>query len=219
MVAKERSWRCSPRATTPSLCCRAAIAPRCTCAPPKSGWRSSPGFFTWLTDRGVTSLAHVADTDCEDYLARRRYVLDEDGHVVGERQPATRRAAAQVIVDLINHRELFSSDRVAANLRPWGGANPSAVAEMPCGTGQNKTPPLEDAALRPLLAAATYLVDVIGPHTIELARQVADADRKWSIFSARQPCRPSPLADHGVHGSARRLRASAGAAPHWYPTT
>ena len=107
-------------------------------------------------------------------------------------QPAIRRAAAQVIVDLINHRELFSSDRVTATLRPWGGAKPSSVAEMPCGTGQNKTPPLEDAVLRPLLAAATYLVDVIGPHAIELARQVADADRKWSIR-------------HGDHAPHRRL--------------
>jgi hypothetical protein len=149
-------------------------------------------FLAWITDRGVTSLAAVTDTDCEDYLARRRYVLDNDGHVVGERQPATRRAAAQVIVDLISHRELFSSDRVTATLRPWGGAKPSSVAEMPCGTGQNKTPPLEDAVLRPLLAAATYLVDVIGPHTIELARQVADADRKWSIR-------------HGDHAPHRRL--------------
>lgn len=149
-------------------------------------------FFTWLTDRGVTSLAAVTDRDCEDYLAHRRYVLDNDGHVVGERQPATRRAAAQVIVDLINHRELFSSDRVAATLHPWGGAKPSTVAEMPCGTGQNKTPPLEDAVRRPLLAAATYLVDVIGPHTIELARQVANADQKWSIR-------------HGDHAPHRRL--------------
>jgi len=138
-------------------------------------------FFTWLTERGVTTLADVADTDCESYLAHRRYVLDDDGHVVGERQPATRRAAAQAIVDLINHREFFSSDRVAANLRPWGGAKPSTVAEMPSRTGQNKTPPLEDAMLRPMLAAATYLVEVIGPHTIALARQVADADRRWSI--------------------------------------
>ena len=157
-----------------------------------SGWRSSPGSSPGSPTAAVTSLAAVTDTDCEDYLAHRRYVLDNDGHVVGERQPATRRAAAQVIVDLINYRELFSSDRVTATLRPWGGAKPSAVAEMPCGTGQNKTPPLEDAVLQPMLAAATYLVDVIGPHTIELARQVADADQKWSIR-------------HGDHAPHRRL--------------
>jgi len=138
-------------------------------------------FLNWLTDQGITNLAAVTDSDCADYLAHRRYVLNNDGHVVGERQPATRRAAAQVIVDLINHWELFSSDRVAATLRPWGGANPSTVAEMPCSRGQNKTPPLDDSVLRPLLAAATYLVDVIAPHAIELSRQIADADRKWSI--------------------------------------
>jgi hypothetical protein len=96
----------------------------------------------------------------------------------GRALAATRRAAAQVIVDLINHRELFTSDRVTATLRPWGGAAPSAVAEMPCGTGQNRTNPLDDSVLRPLLSAATYLVDVIAPQVIELSRQIADADRK-----------------------------------------
>ena len=70
-------------------------------------------------------------------------MLDEDGAVVGEHSPATRRAAAQVVVDLVNYRELFTADRVAADLRPWGGATASAVAEMPSGRGQNKTPPVE----------------------------------------------------------------------------
>jgi hypothetical protein len=94
-----------------------------------------------LAGRSVTSLGEL-DTDCcEAYLAHRRYLLDENGQVVGERSPATRRAAAQTVVDLVNHRELFSLDRVPEDLRPWGGAAPSVVAEMPCGVGQNKTRP------------------------------------------------------------------------------
>ncbi|WP_067479799.1 hypothetical protein [Nocardia amamiensis] len=153
-------------------------------------------FLAWLTAEQVTSLAAVTDTDCENYLAHRRYILDDNGHVVGERSPATRRAAAQIVVDLINHRELFTSDRVPAALRPWGGAAPSAIAEMPCGTGHNKTQPLNDTILRPLLNAATYLVDVIAPHAITLARQVIDADRKWSIRQgAHTPTGRLPLAE------------------------
>ena len=70
--------------------------------------------FTWLTAQGVTGLGQVDTDQCEAYLAHRRYLRDEHGVVVGERSPATRRAAAQAVVDLVNHRDLFSTDRVRA---------------------------------------------------------------------------------------------------------
>ena len=139
--------------------------------------------LNWLTKRGVTGLANVDGDHCEAYMAHRRYVLDEHGVVVGELSPATRRAAAQTVVDLVNHRELFTADRVAADLRPWGGAAPSAIAEMPGGAGQNKTPPVTDSVLQPMLAAAGYLVTVLGPRTLELFQQVGEADRRWSLKS------------------------------------
>lgn len=170
--------------------------------------------LNWLTDHGVTSLGNLDTDRCEAYLAHRRYLLDENGHVVGERSPATRRAAAQVVVDLVNHRELFSLDRVPKGLRPWGGAAPSAIAEMPCGIGQNKIPPVDDSVLQPMLAAATYLANTLGSHAIELIQQVRDADRRWShthgdhVFTSKLPteeitrlladyerrCEPLPLA-------------------------
>lgn len=34
-----------------------------------------------------------------------------------------------MIVDLVDYRDLFTADRVPADLRPWGGATASAVAE------------------------------------------------------------------------------------------
>ena len=138
-------------------------------------------FLNWLTGQGLARLADIDGERCEAYLAHRRYVRDEHGVVVGELSPATRRAAAQTIVDLVNHRELFTADRVAAHLRPWGGAAPSAIAEMPHGRGQNKTPPLADSVLQPMLAAAGYLVSVLGPHAVELSGQVKDADHRWSL--------------------------------------
>ncbi|RSM72907.1 hypothetical protein DL991_32420 [Amycolatopsis sp. WAC 01375] len=137
-------------------------------------------FLNWLTDQDVTSLGNVNTDHCEAYLAYRRDRLDENGQVVGERSPATRRAAAQTVVDLVNHRELFSVDSVPEDLRPWGGAAPSVVAEMPSGVGQNKTSPVADSVLQPMLAAASYLVDTLGPRAIDLITQVRDADRKWS---------------------------------------
>ena len=135
-------------------------------------------FLNWLTGRGVTSLGQIGTHHCEAYLFHRRYVLDEHGTVVGERSPATRRAAAQVIIDLLNYGEMFTADQPDPGLRPWGGATATAVAEMPSGRIMNKTQPLSDDVLRPALAAALYLASVIGPHAITVNQQVKEADRQ-----------------------------------------
>ncbi|MFJ9609682.1 site-specific integrase [Kitasatospora sp. NPDC101176] len=134
-------------------------------------------FCQWLSGHGVSSLAQIDTRVCDAYMAHRRYVLNEQGTVVGEQSPATRRSAAQVVVDLVNYRELFTADRVPADLRPWGGATASAIAEMPCGRTENKTQPVEDAVMQPMLAAALFLVSSIGPHAVELAQQIQQADR------------------------------------------
>jgi hypothetical protein len=141
-------------------------------------------FFGWLDEQGVTSLAQVDAASCEAYLAHRRYVLDENGAVVGSQSPAVRRAAALVPVDLVNYRDLFTADRPAADLIPWGGATASAVAEMPNGRDENKTQPVEDNVLQPMLAAALYLQSVLGPHAVGLAREVREADGSTSCKAA-----------------------------------
>jgi hypothetical protein len=134
-------------------------------------------WLNWLTNQGVTSLADVDVTWCEAYLAHRRHIRDENGVVVGDRSPAVRRGAAQTIADLLNYRELFSTDRVRADLRPWSGASPSAVAEMRSGRDGNTTLPLDDRVLQPLLASALFLVTVLGPHAVELTGQLREAER------------------------------------------
>jgi integrase len=151
-------------------------------------------FLNWLAGQGVTRLADVDGDCCEAYLAHRRYLPGENGHLAGERGPATRRAAAQVVADLVTHRELFTTDRVPGDLRPWGGAAPSVIAEMPRGARQNKTPPVSDNVLQPMLAAALYLTGTLGPRAAGLIEQVRDADRKWSYA-------------HGDHVLATRLPA------------
>ncbi|MEU8928094.1 site-specific integrase [Kitasatospora sp. NPDC048545] len=138
--------------------------------------------FQWLDTRSITSLEAIDTHLCEAYLAHRRYVLDERGAVVGEQSPGTRRAAAQAIVDLVNYRDLFTADRVSASLRPWGGATASAIAEMPSGRTENKTQPVEEAVLQPMLAAALYIVDTLGPHAVQLAHAIRDTDQ----YSARR---------------------------------
>ncbi len=133
--------------------------------------------LNWLTGQGVSSLAAVGAHHCEAYLAHRRYLPGEHGAVAGERSPSIRRRAAQAIIDLLSYGELFTTDRPDPGLRPWGGATASAVAEMP-SRGMNKTPPLSDDVLRPLLAAAIYLTTVIGPHAVTLNKQVRESSRQ-----------------------------------------
>ncbi|MFD7534655.1 site-specific integrase [Streptomyces sp. NPDC059819] len=140
--------------------------------------------FAWLDKQAIGSLQQISTQICEAYMAHRRYVLDEDGTVVGEQSPATRRAAAQVVVDLVNYRDLFTADRVPGALRPWGGATASAVAEMPSGRTENKTSPVEDSVLQPMLAAALYVVSTLGPHAIRLDREVRENDSSISCKTA-----------------------------------
>lgn len=138
-------------------------------------------FFDWLGQRGVATLADLDAATCEAYLQSRRYVTARDGTVVGEQSPAIRRVAAQIIVDLVDYRELFTSDRVRADLRPWGGATASAIAEMPSGRTGNKTPPVADEVLQPMLAAALHLVEVLGAPAVELNNEIRETDRSCAL--------------------------------------
>ncbi|MEK8146271.1 hypothetical protein NKH18_48600 [Streptomyces sp. M10(2022)] len=88
-------------------------------------------FFNWLGELATISLQQITTRDCEAYLAHRRYVLDEDGAVVGEQSHGTRRSAAQVVVDLVNYRDLFTADRVPAELRPWAAPPPPPSQRCP----------------------------------------------------------------------------------------
>ena len=138
-------------------------------------------FFDWLVQRGVTSLSAIDTYTSEAYLHFRRYISADDGTIVGEQSPAIRRAAAQAIVDLVDYRDLFTADRVSTDLRPWGGATASAIAEMRSGREENTTPAVADKVLQPLLAAALHLVQVLGPHVVELNEQIRQTDRVCSL--------------------------------------
>jgi len=155
-------------------------------------------FLNWLTAQGVSSLAAAGTHHCEAYLAHRRYMLDERGTVIGERSHGVRRCAAQAIIDLLNYGELFTADRPDPGLRPWGGATASAIAEMPSGRNINKTPPLSNDILQPVLTAALYLVSVIGPHAITLNQQVRNADQQWGRSAAGEFATPSRALATGI---------------------
>jgi integrase len=147
-------------------------------------------WLNWLAQRGVRSLGDVDEDCCAAYLAHRRHARDEAGTVIGDRSPATRRDAAQVVIDLLNYRELFTTDRPRQGLRPWRGASASAVAEMPNGRDENKTPPVPGYVLQPLLAAATYMVTALGPCAAELAADL----RRAPTMRSRTPQPPGERA-------------------------
>ncbi|WKN60192.1 site-specific integrase [Rhodococcus opacus] len=138
-------------------------------------------FFDWLGRRGIATLADVDSHVCEGYFQFRRYLTGADGSIVGEQSYAVRRSAAQIIVDLVDYRDLFTADRVRGDLRPWGGATASAVAEMPSGRSGNKTPPVAGEVLQPMLAAALHVVEVLGEHAIELDKQIREIARASSL--------------------------------------
>ncbi len=160
-------------------------------------------WFNWLAAQGVTALREVRDHHCQAYLSHRRYIRSATGEINAERGPGIRRAAAQAVVDVINYRELFSVDRVEIGLRPWAGASPSAVAEMRPGRDQNKTPPLDDTVLRPLLAAALYLTGSFGDYTAALARQARAmtlAHRRLPAAARLDPDRITSVLDSHTRG-------------------
>jgi integrase len=161
------SRRAEGRRPAPSPNCQGLTARRFSCA---GRLGELTRFFRWLDQRHVTALAHVDTHTCEAYLAFRRYILDDNGTVVGEQGPSVRRVAAQIVVDLVNYRDLLTADRVRPDVRPWGGASASAVAEMRSGRDGNTTPADNDEILQPKLAAALHLVQVLGPHAITLKR-------------------------------------------------
>jgi hypothetical protein len=142
-------------------------------------------WLNWLTRRGVRSLGEVDEDCCAAYLMHRRHARDETGAVLGDHSPATRRAAAQVVIDLLNYQELFTTDRPGQGLRPWGGASASAVAEMRSGREENKTPPVPDHVLQPLLAAALYAVTTLGSDAVKLTSEL----RETATMRSRAPQR------------------------------
>jgi hypothetical protein len=129
-------------------------------------------WLNWLSQQGIGSLEEVDEDCCAAWLLHRRHARDEAGTVIGSHSPAIRRSAAQVVIDLLNYRELLTADRPSRGLRPWGGRSASAVAEMPSGRQENKTQPVPAGMLQPLLAAALYAVTTLGPVATELAAEL-----------------------------------------------
>lgn len=116
-------------------------------------------WFNQLTRLGVVSLAEVEQHHCEAYLA----AVSHSAFTPGLRlAPGTIMPMVSAPKRLALYSELLT-DRYRPGFVPWEGRSAGEVAGH-VRTVENRTPPVPDSLLRPLLANTMYLIDTIAPH-------------------------------------------------------
>ncbi len=160
---------------------------------------SVTGWLNWLTGQGITSLAQVTQQHCDAYLDHRRHTRDVGGQPVRERGPASRRETVAAVLDLRAYSELFAVGGYPPGLRPWNRKPASTIAGV-IRRDQNATPPVADRVLRPMLAAALHITEVIGPFAADLAQQARAGPCRHR--QAADPAAPTrwPRPDHRPGG-------------------
>jgi hypothetical protein len=126
-------------------------------------------WFNWLTDHHIGSLGDVTQGHCERYLA-------EHSHTTASRprrllDPGTRKRLVATMQSIAAYLGLYSTDRYQPGFIPWPGQTAFEVVGGKNTVMENKTSPLPDTHLRPLLAAALHLVQQIGPRLATLVEQ------------------------------------------------
>jgi hypothetical protein len=130
-------------------------------------------------------LRQVDDHLCESYIAERRTGHGKDGVAIEKRGAVN--GAAQVVAGLAQYRDLFTTDRYRPEFRPFDGRAAVAVAGLKT-PAENSTPPVPTEVLQPMLAAALYVMDTLGPHVIALTRRVkAERERVNRLPAPRSP--------------------------------
>lgn len=127
-------------------------------------------WFNWLTDHGITSLSHVSQRVCDHYLETRSWTTLVDGST-RRVSPEYRSAIMRAVIHISFYGPLVLADKYADGFEPWAGEVVDEVAGV-SRRGENATPPVPDAILRPLLANCIYLIEVVGPHIVELLHAV-----------------------------------------------
>ncbi|MEV4226989.1 integrase [Streptomyces bobili] len=124
-------------------------------------------WFNWLTEKGISGLHEVTQELCERYVEGRSWSVRR---VQGERRRLAPETVAEHVrcIQLITlYGELLSTDAYRNNFSPWDGQPANTVVGLK-NTGENRTQPVPDQVLQPLLATCLFLVEVIGPHAAAL---------------------------------------------------
>lgn len=125
------------------------------------------GWLNWLDEHLVSSLAGVTQQHCVSYKLWCSDIRDEDGAVVRPSSDSTRSDAVLAITEPAYYTELFTADAYRPGFVPWKGKSPHSVVGKVV-TKKNKTPPLDQSVVQPLLAAALYVYQTLGPHLLAL---------------------------------------------------
>lgn len=124
-------------------------------------------WFNYLTEAGVMSLTDLTQAHCDGYLA---HISRRAGVTERSLSPATLTVSIRATQMLALYTEVLD-ERYRPGFTPWAGRSPDVIAGYVRPYG-NRTPPVPDALLRPLLANTLYLVTTIAPH---LAAEAAAA--------------------------------------------
>lgn len=137
-------------------------------------------WLAWLQARHIRSLAEVTQIHCDEFLRDAFVKRDVRGNQTTSSNTAGSVAARVWVVQLLAiYGELFTADRYRPGFAPWNG-KPANTVTGHQRSGENKTPPVPLPVLRPLLAACLYLIDTIGPHTVNLHKEFRPAQEGGS---------------------------------------
>ncbi|MFJ7592323.1 site-specific integrase [Streptomyces sp. NPDC097617] len=124
-------------------------------------------WLNWLDEHLVSSLQGVTQQHCDSYYQRCQDIRDEDGVVVRPSSDGTRTDAVQAIMEPAFYTELFTADAYRPGFIPWNARSAHSIVGKVV-TKKNKTPTLNQSVLKPILAAALYVIETLGPQLLAL---------------------------------------------------
>ncbi|WP_148283109.1 MULTISPECIES: site-specific integrase [Kitasatospora] len=125
------------------------------------------GWLNWLDEHRVPSLEAVTQQHCTAYYQWCSDIRDKEGAVVRPSSDSTRVHVVLAIVEPFYYNELFTADAYRPGFLPWDGRTAHSIAGKVV-TKKNKTPALDQSVVQPMLAAALYVIQTLGPHLLAL---------------------------------------------------
>ncbi|WP_205328663.1 hypothetical protein [Glycomyces sp. YM15] len=158
-------------------------------------------WFNHLTDSGLTRLGQVAQEHCDTFLESVSMSRNTPGQMLTP-------GALTVFIRAVKYLELYSeilSDAYQPEFRPWANRSADEIAGYQRST-MNRTLPVPDTLLGPLLANTRYLIDVIGPHLAIEAQHLREADHRQAtaqggpLPASKRPAIRDAIERRRVHG-------------------
>ncbi|QJT06434.1 hypothetical protein G9272_44210 [Streptomyces asoensis] len=115
----------------------------------------------------MTSLEEVTQHHCTVHLTHRCAGRNTD-EITRSGEGSSQLDVVQVLQELADYGELFTTDRYPSGFRPWGGQLAHVVAGVSKNSGENKTPPARAEVMNPLLTATLFLIHIIAPPALAL---------------------------------------------------